>query len=665
MATRSANHHVVLVSRDVAPFGHGGIAVYVTALARVLSAVADVTVVTSDTYEESAAGCKRGHGPSEFPPGVELRFVPEPIGECAVTPYRRAHEWSVRVWETVRALCRERQVDLIEFPDWGGEGCVTLQARRTHDKALSNSIVCVRAHSTVEMNAALNGHVSNEIEALRMFDLERYSLRYADTLLWAGGDILGSYERFYGRETLAQARRIRHPAPAGTADVRAALCNRGDGPLRLLYLGRLERRKGLERLLRAMREVENDELELTIVGDDTDTGPLGVSMHELSAMQVAGDGRISFLSGRARGEILQLIEEHDLGVLPSVWECWPNVVLEFLALNTPVLATPTGGPLEMVEPGICGWLSADASVPALAREIEVLAAAPSEVDGVAVSRGPERQFAALANSAQILEKYEELLASRERPRRVARSSRPLASVVVTYFDLADHVEDTVASLVAQTHKPLELIVVNDGSFEPDDLVLDRLTQAPYEVTLVTQENAGTAAVRNFGICQSQGRYFLPFDADNILDESFVSRCVNVLESDPSVAYVTSWERIIDEHGEPAYPHDWLWHHRFVSNSCPSVFVENIAGDAPAVFRRSLFDAGFVYDSTLAAYEDWNLYQRLANAGHYGHAIPEPLILYRVRSDSMLRRVAMPYDDRLRGEMRASHLGVSSGWAAPL
>ena len=351
-------------------------------------------------------------------------------------------------------------------------------------------------------------------------------------------------------------------------------------------------------------------------------------------------------------------------MLPSVWECWPNVVLEFLALNRPVLATPTGGPLEMVEHGVSGWLSADASVHSIACELEALAAASSEVDRVTASRGPERQFAALTNTTPIIEEYEALLASRERSQRAATSSRPLVSVVVTYFALADHVEDTVASLVAQTHKPLELIVVNDGSFEPDDVVLDRLTEAPYDVTLVTQENSGLVAARNFGIRQSQGRYFLPFDADNVLDDSFVSRCVRVLEADSSVAYVTSWERIIDEHGEPAYPHDWQWHYRFVSNACPSVVVENIAGDAPAVFRRSLFDAGFAYDPTLAAYEDWNLYQRLAFAGHYGHAIPEPLIHYRVRSDSMLRRVALPYDERLRGEMRASHIGVASGWAAP-
>ncbi|MGI9657884.1 MAG: glycosyltransferase [Gaiellaceae bacterium] len=629
-----------------------------------LSGLGDVTVLTSDVHREAAMACPRGAGAGAFPEGVELRFVEEPSCELASTEYRRAHEWSARVREALRDLCSERQVDLIEFPDWGGEGCVTLQARRTQHDVLRRTQVCVRAHSTVEMNAALNGYLPCDIESVRLFDLERFSLRYADTVLWAGGDILFSYERFYGKNAIGPAGRIRHPAPAGIADAGGVESARGDGRLRLLYLGRLERRKGIERLIRAMREVESDQLELMIVGADTSTGPLGVSMRELLALQAAGDERIVFGETRSRPEVVELVRTHDAGVLPSVWECWPNVVLEFFGLNRPVLGTPTGGPLEMVEDGRSGWLTNDASVAAIARGLDKLAAAPQTVDRITGSRAPRRRFAELTSESPILDGYRALLESAARPRRPTSRSPGLVSVVVTYFALAEHVEETVASLAAQTYEPLELIVVNDGSFEPDDVVLDRLVEAPYRATVVTQENSGAAAARNFGIRQSQGRYFLPFDADNVLDPSFVSRCAEVLDSDPSIAYATSWERVVDEHNKPAFPVDWQWHYRFVSNFCASVVRENIAGDAPALLRRSLFDQGFAYETTLSGYEDWHLYQRLAAAGHYGHAIPEPLISYRVRSDSILRRVALPHDERLRGEMTAADVGGANGWATP-
>ena len=273
--------------------------------------------------------------------------------------------------------------------------------------------MCVRAHSTLEMTAVLNGFLSNEIEERRHFDLERYALRYADTLLWADGEILQSYERFYGPDGLAPATRVRPPAPRGI-EAAPIVSERAAGPLRLLYLGRLERRKGVHSLIRALRETQAD-VELTIVGGDTQTTPLGTSMLDVASLEAAGDGRVSFESLRSRMDVLELLAHHDIGVLPSAWECWPNVVLEFLSANVPVLATPTGGPREMVEHGASGWLSADTSVEALARALVALANAPGEVEKLGAVGGPRQRFEALTDSGAILESYDRLAAPTARP----------------------------------------------------------------------------------------------------------------------------------------------------------------------------------------------------------------------------------------------------------
>lgn len=62
-----------------------------------------------------------------------------------------------------------------------------------------------------------------------------------------------------------------------------------------------------------------------------------------------------------------------------------------------------------------------------------------------------------------------------------------------------------------------------------------------------------------------------------------------------------------------------------------------------------------------AMRNWELYQRLASAGHYGHVIPEPLIAYRIRAASTLRQIGQPNDERLRGEIRAARVAASIGW----
>ena len=74
-----------------------------------------------------------------------------------------------------------------------------------------HSCVCVRLHSTQEICVILNAHYRRDFPSQAQFEMERYSLAHADRLIWQGGDILGTYQRFYGADALAPAIRIRYP----------------------------------------------------------------------------------------------------------------------------------------------------------------------------------------------------------------------------------------------------------------------------------------------------------------------------------------------------------------------------------------------------------------------------------------------------------------------
>ena len=107
-----------------------------------------------------------------------------------------------------------------------------------------------------------------------------------------------------------QARLVRHPfAWEGNGAEPAPPV--GDGPLRLLYLGRLERRKGVRALVDALLGLEHGEWRLTIVGADTDTAPLGGSMRDLLELEIAGDPRIELLEAVPRDRIPALLDAHD------------------------------------------------------------------------------------------------------------------------------------------------------------------------------------------------------------------------------------------------------------------------------------------------------------------------------------------------------------------
>src|SRR5205085_8465640 len=129
-----------------------------------------------------------------------------------------------------------------------------------------------------------------------------------------------------------------------------------DDVLRLLYVGRFERRKGVQNLVRALTGIAGDDWAITLVGGDTPTAPLGTSMRNQLELSAGDDHRIGFEEAGDPDQIALLMDEADLVVMPSLWECWPNVALEAFARSKPVLATPTGGFVELVQPGRSGWL---------------------------------------------------------------------------------------------------------------------------------------------------------------------------------------------------------------------------------------------------------------------------------------------------------------------
>jgi glycosyltransferase involved in cell wall biosynthesis len=225
----------------------------------------------------------------------------------------------------------------------------------------------------------------------------------------------------------------------------------------------------------------------------------------------------------------------------------------------------------------------------------------------------------------------------------------LVSAVVPYYGAARFVRETVRSLVAQSYPRLEVVLVVDGSFEDEDWVVGEIA-GRVPVVVVSQMNQGLGAARNFGVLQSRGRYVLPLDADNVVAPEFVARCVEVLERRPEVAYVTSWSRYMEEDGRLREGPDMGYEP--LGNQSRLIGEENVAGDAAAVMRRRLFDAGFRYSEELTSFEDWALYRRLREAGHLGAIIPERLLHYRVRADSMQAQIAQPNRARLLGEIEA-------------
>ena len=134
-----------------------------------------------------------------------------------------------------------------------------------------------------------------------------------------------------------------------------------DGPT-LVFAGRLSVQKAVDVALRALTTLEG--LDLVLAGDGPDADKLRALAGELGL-----EGRARFLGPQPRATVFELLRAGDAVVLPSKWENFPHVLVEALAVGTPVIATAAGGVTEIVRDGENGLLVPPEDPEALAAAI--------------------------------------------------------------------------------------------------------------------------------------------------------------------------------------------------------------------------------------------------------------------------------------------------------
>lgn len=147
--------------------------------------------------------------------------------------------------------------------------------------------------------------------------------------------------------------------------------------------------------------------------------------------------------------------------------------------------------------------------------------------------------------------------------------------------------EAVASALAQTYTHLDVILVDDGSTDPETLrTLDALAEDD-RTTLVRQENQGLSAARNAGIRASTADLILPLDADDLIDAVYVEEAVAILAKSPEVRLVYCRADLFGSETGPWSLQDFSW---------PVILVHNLIF-ASCVYRREDWEAVGGYDSS--------------------------------------------------------------------
>ena len=218
------------------------------------------------------------------------------------------------------------------------------------------------------------------------------------------------------------------------------------------------------------------------------------------------------------------------------------------------------------------------------------------------------------------------------------------TVVVTNYDYGRFLEEAVASALAQEGGPPRVVVVDDGSTDPDTLeVLDRL---PAEVTVHRQENAGLAAARNAGVRLSDTPLVVPLDADDRLPPAALKTLRPALEADPGAGFAYGIMRFFGDwdgtlFDTPYDPFRLLYRHQI---------------GASALLRRELFDDVGGWDPEFRGYEDWEFWLNALEHGWRGVRVPAVTYEYRRHGETMVSGARRDYHQWYR-RLRTKHAAL--------
>jgi glycosyltransferase involved in cell wall biosynthesis len=203
------------------------------------------------------------------------------------------------------------------------------------------------------------------------------------------------------------------------------------------------------------------------------------------------------------------------------------------------------------------------------------------------------------------------------------NNKPLVSVIIPCYNHGKYLNFAIDSVLAQTYSNFEIILVDDGSDDPETIILIDSYLNP-RIKIIRTKNQGVSAARNCGIFQSNGQYILPLDSDNILHPKYIEMTIPFLK-DYDVIY-TNLE-YFGARNEKMLILDFTIETQLTFN-----IVDNTA-----LFKKKFWQKVGGYDETLKiGWEDWDFWLKLVSTGAKFYHLKEDLFMYRYLENSRNR-----------------------------
>ena len=207
---------------------------------------------------------------------------------------------------------------------------------------------------------------------------------------------------------------------------------------------------------------------------------------------------------------------------------------------------------------------------------------------------------------------------------------PSVSVIIPAYNASRYLRETLDSVLAQTFRDYEVIVVDDGSTDETPSILKEYDG---RIRILRQPNQGLAMARNSGAKAARGKWLSFLDSDDLWASSKLE--VQLREATGCVISYTN-AVLFGEH----LPREILYSDvtpQHQGNVVEHLLQNNFITASSVMIRKDIFDGIGGFDPSLWALEDWELWLKVCRRNPLGY-VAEPLVRYRVRRDSMTSKV---------------------------
>lgn len=203
------------------------------------------------------------------------------------------------------------------------------------------------------------------------------------------------------------------------------------------------------------------------------------------------------------------------------------------------------------------------------------------------------------------------------------NKEPLVSVIMPFYNGHDHIKESVQSVLAQTYRNFELVIVNDGSRPPlPEELLSELNLS--QIKFVHHKlNQGLSAARNTGYENASGELILPLDCDDMIAPTFLAETKEIIVNNPEVGAVYTQVHIFGDINL-----DWT----------PDATMLNLMCGLPipstVLYSRRIFDLVGGYNTSIKYVPDCDFWIRVLSKGGRLHRIEKPLYHYRKHTNGL-------------------------------